>query len=128
MGCRRASAAKRGRVAVIITRRACTTVAAFALACLMLLTGCSKQESAAPGYESAESGRVLDEARRASRSAASFPAADEDYCHDIDSAMALSGDEVKGRNNWIVWTACNDRISYVLSKISFGTLDFLKTF
>src|SRR5438132_6213142 len=127
MGCRRASAANRGRVAVIITRTAYTTVLAFALACLMFLTGCSKQESAEPGYESAEAGHVLDEARRASRSAASFPAADEDYFHDMDGAMALSVHEVKGRNNWIVWTAGNDRLWDVLSKISFGTLDFLKT-
>src|SRR5439155_1557246 len=37
------------------------------------------------------------------------------------------GDEVKGRNNWIVWTAGNDRLWDMLSKISFGTLDFLKT-
>ena len=77
---------------MIIMRTAYTTVLAFALACLMLLPGCSKQESAAPGYESAESGHVLDEARRASRSATSFPAADEDYFHDMDSAMALSGE------------------------------------
>ena len=112
---------------MIITRTAYTTVLAFALACLMFLTGCSKQESAEPGYESAEAGHVLDEARRASRSAASFPAADEDYFHDMDGAMALSVHEVKGRNNWIVWTAGNDRLWDVLSKISFGTLDFLKT-
>src|SRR5437879_2331133 len=93
----------------------------------MFLAGCSKQESAAPGYESAESGHVLDEARRASRSAASFPAADEDYFHDMDSAMALSVNEVKGRNNWIVWTAGNDRMWDGLTNSSFGALDFLKT-
>src|SRR5438876_11430285 len=45
----------------------------------------------------------------------------------MDSAMALSGDEVRGRNDSIVWPAGNDRFWDVLSKISFGTLDFLKT-
>ena len=46
----------------------------------------------------------LDEAMRAGRSAASFPAADEDYFHDMDGGVALTPDEVKGRNTWIVWT------------------------
>lgn len=51
-----------------------------------------------------KSGHVQDEARRASRSAASFPAADEDYFHDMDGALKLTSDEVKERNMWLVWT------------------------
>ena len=54
-------------------------------------------------------GHVLDEAKVANRDAASFPAADEDYFRAMDGAIALSPDEVKGRNNWIVWTGGNDR-------------------
>ncbi len=79
------------------------------------------------GSRTAKSGHVQDEAMRAGRSAASLPAADEDYFHDMDGATALTGDEVKGRNNWIVWTAGNDRFWDLLSTSSFGTLDFLKT-
>ena len=31
-----------------------------------------------------------------------FPAADEDYFHDMDGGVALTSDEIKGRNTWIV--------------------------
>lgn len=73
------------------------------------------------------SGHVLDEARRANRTAASMPAADEDYFHSMDGAIPLSAEEVKGRNNWIVWTGGNDRFWDLLSTISYGNLDLLKT-
>jgi hypothetical protein len=69
----------------------------------------------------------VDEAMQAGRDLASFPAADEDYYHDMDGGGQLSVDEVKGRNNWIVWTAGNDRFWDVISVNSIGTLDLLKT-
>ena len=60
--------------------------------------------------------------------AASFPAADEDYFHDMDGGVALTREEIKGRNMWIVWTGGNDRLLGRPSPTpSFGTLDFLKT-
>ena len=74
-----------------------------------------------------EAGKVKDEAMLAGRSAASLPAADEDYFHDMDGGVALTSDEVKGRNNWIVWTGGNDRFWDLLSVKSVGTLDFIKT-
>jgi len=74
-----------------------------------------------------EPGHVLDEAMRAHRSAQSFPAADEDYFHDMDGALPLSRDEIQGRNMWLVWTGGNDRFWDSISATSFGTLDFLKT-
>jgi hypothetical protein len=80
-------------------------------------------------------GNVLDEALVANRRAASFPAADEDYFRDMDRNMspegiapaALTTEEIKGRNTWIVWTAGNDRMWDQLSVASFGALDLLKT-
>src|SRR5882757_2978751 len=72
-------------------------------------------------------GHVLDEARVANRPASSFPAADEDYFHDMDGGIQLSADEIKGRNTWIVWTAGNDRMWDFLTLTSVGNLDFLKT-
>jgi hypothetical protein len=72
-------------------------------------------------------GRVLDEAMRAKRAPATFPAADEDYFRDMDGGMALTREEVMGRNMWIVWTGGNDRFWDVSTNISLGTLDFLKT-
>jgi hypothetical protein len=72
-------------------------------------------------------GHVKDEALLAGVRAEDFKAAGEDYFHDMDGGAALSADEIKGRNTWIVWTAGNDRMWDQLSLSSFGTLDFLKT-
>ena len=69
---------------------------------------------------------VADEARQAGRSAQSFPAADEDYFRAMDGGIALTPDEVKGRNMWIVWTGGNDRLWDELSNITFGNFDLLK--
>jgi hypothetical protein len=90
------------------------------LCCLMMWAACS----AGP---TPRSGEVKDEALAAGRDAASLPAADEDYFKDMDGGVVLTPDEVKGRNNWIVWTAGNDRLWDGLSVTSFGALDFLKT-
>jgi cytochrome c5 len=62
----------------------------------------------------------------AGRGAESFPAADEDYFRDMDRGVALTASEVKGRNNWIVWTGGNDRFWDHLVNKSFGAVDFLK--
>ena len=72
-------------------------------------------------------GQVKDEALQAGVKAEQFKAADEDYFHDMDDGIALSPDEIKGRNTWIVWTAGNDRMWDKLSVTSVGVLDFLKT-
>ena len=74
-----------------------------------------------------KSGKVQDEAMLAGRTAESMPAADEDYFHDMDGGIPLTSDQVKGRNNWIVWTAGNDRFWDLISAKSAGNLDFLKT-
>lgn len=76
-------------------------------------------------------GTVLIEARLANRPASSFPAADEDYFHDMDQTkdgvLQLQPEEMNGRNTWIVWTGGNDRFWDKLSVASFGALDLLKT-
>jgi hypothetical protein len=87
--------------------------------CAMALVSC--------GTDQGRPGEVLDEARRVGRAPASFPAADEDYFRDMDGGVALAGEEVKGRNTWIVWTGGNDRFWDRISDSSFGALDFLKT-
>jgi hypothetical protein len=73
------------------------------------------------------SGGVLDEAQLAGREASSIGPADEDYCHDMDGGLALSPEEIKGRNMWLVWTGGNDRFWDAISGDSVGILDFLKT-
>ena len=72
-------------------------------------------------------GTVLDEARQANRAASSFPAADEDYFRDMDGAIPLTPDEIKGRNTWVVWTGGNDRFWDTIGTTSFGALDLLKS-
>ena len=83
--------------------------------------------AAACGAHQPKPGTVLDEAMRAKRTVASFPAADEDYFHDMDGALPFTKEQVQGRNMWIVWTGGNDRLWDVLSRESLGSLDFLKT-
>ena len=70
---------------------------------------------------------IVDEAMAAGRTAASLPAADEDYFRDMDGGVQLTVEEVRGRNNWNVWTAGNDKFWDTIAKQSAGTLDFLKT-
>ena len=93
-------------------------------------------------------GEVLDEAMCAGRTAASLAGADEDYFRDMDygitkdpkqvaAALAPYAPGIKpedavraaviGRNNWIVWTAGNDRFWDTLGYDSKGNVDFLKT-
>ena len=72
-------------------------------------------------------GTVQDEAMLAGRSASSFPAADEDYFHDMDGAAKLNADQIKGRNMWILWTGGDDKMWDTLTVTSVGTLDLLKT-
>jgi hypothetical protein len=87
---------------------------------LLLMTGSCDDGGAV-------SGQVRDEASRVGRDAASFPAADEDYFHDMDGAADLPPDEVKGRDMWLVWTGGNDRFWDHMTRASFGALDLLKT-
>jgi hypothetical protein len=45
----------------------------------------------------------------------------------MDGGVPLSHDAIQGRNTWIVWTGGNDRFWDLLSHVSVGALDFLKT-
>ncbi len=72
-------------------------------------------------------GEVKDEAMLAGLSAEDLPGADEDYFHDMDRGVELTRNEVIGRNNWIAWTAGNDRFWDHLANTSFGSIDLLKT-
>ncbi len=74
----------------------------------------------------AQAQAVIDEARQAGRAAQTFPAADEDYFHDMDGGIPLTPDEVKGRNMWLVWTGGNDRLWDKLTDLTFGAFDLLK--
>lgn len=81
------------------------------------VAGCSK---------SPQLGQVLDEARLAGRSGESFVHADEDYFHDMDGALALTPQEVAGRNMWLVWSGGNDRLWNLMTDYTYGGFDLLK--
>ena len=83
-----------------------------------LLMACSER--------AAQPGEVLDEARQASRNAASFPHAPEDYFHDMDRGLALTPGEIQGRNMWLVWSGGNDRFWNTMTDSTFGAFDLLK--
>jgi hypothetical protein len=87
-----------------------TWLAGVALAAVLIINGCSVGQP--------KPGTVRDEAMRAGRPAASFPAADEDYFHDMDGGLTFTKEEVQGRNMWIVWTGGNDRMWDVLANQS----------
>lgn len=93
-------------------------------------------------------GKVIDEAKCAGRTAESFTVADEDYFRDMDYGLTkdpvalaqalqpyapgITPEAAKeaaaiGRNNWIVWSAGNDRLWDQIVDESRGNLDFLKT-
>ena len=99
-------------------------VFAVAGASLIALSGCNEPQP----------GTVKDEAMRAGRTAASFPAADEDYFADMDGgykrasdpSVQLNKNEVEGRNTWIVWTGGNDRFWDYMANNTFGAFDLLK--
>jgi len=94
-----------------------TAATLLLLLALIFVAGCSKQP---------QPGEVLDEAMRAGRTAASFPHASEDFFHDMDGGVALSPEEVKGRNMWIVWSGGNDRFWNSMTEYTFGAFDLLK--
>jgi hypothetical protein len=93
------------------------------LACILALASAAGSSSGAGGA----AGHVLDEAKQAGRSGASFIHADEDFFHDMDRGVALTPEEVKGRNMWIVWTGGNDKFWDGMTSTTFGAFDLLKT-
>ena len=106
----------------MVSRRSLFVLAAGAS--LFALAACNEPEP----------GTVKDEAMRAGRTAASFPAADEDYFEDMDggykrasdASVKLDVNEVRGRNTWIVWTGGNDRFWDYMANNTFGAFDLLK--
>jgi len=115
----RAEPRKRG-IVYRLFRLAVSVVVVAVVAVVLLIV-------AALVFPLSKAGQVQDEAMAAGRSAESLPGADEPYFHDMDGGIALTTEEEKGRNNWIVWSGGNDRLWDLLSSKSFGTLDLLKT-
>ena len=67
-----------------------------------------------------------DEALQSGRTAQTLPIAGEDYFHAMDGGIALTPDEVKGRDTWLVWSGGNDRFWDLLSRLTGGEFDLIK--
>jgi hypothetical protein len=100
------------------------TKSRFVVGCLVLLS-CIVLAGIWYNWRS-DSSPTLDEAMLAGRGANTFPHAGEDYFRDMDGGIALTADEVKGRNMWLVWTGGNDRFWDGLTASTFGAFDLLK--
>ncbi|RZL87868.1 MAG: hypothetical protein EOP82_24940 [Variovorax sp.] len=77
-------------------------------------------------FKAPQPGDVFDEAKLAGRDASSFPHASEDYFRDMDGGVALTPEEIKGRNMWLVWSGGNDRFWTQMTDYTFGAFDLLK--
>ena len=103
---------------MIRIHRAVASSSIISLAMAMLLWSCSQQP---------QPGTVLDEAKLAGRTAASFSHAADDYFRDMDGGRTFSTDEIIGRNMWLVWTGGNDRFWNTMTGYTFGAFDLLKS-
>jgi hypothetical protein len=66
------------------------------MAVTVAMAGCSLVRNILPGPQ--------DEAKAAGKRAADLAQTDVDVFKDMDNGIALTPDEVKGRNTWITWT------------------------
>jgi hypothetical protein len=55
-----------------------------------------------------------------------FPMAAVDYFAAMDDGLALTPEEIRGRNTWLMWTAGDEAFWDYLARRSFGTFDLLK--
>src|SRR6187402_2589194 len=68
-----------------------------------------------------------DEAKLAGKTTADFPQITADVFQPMDGGIALSPEEIMGRNAWNLWSAGNDHFWNRVAQDSFGLLDLLKT-
>ena len=115
----------------------------IALAVVLVFQKPSKRNPCGEGV-----GNVLDEAQCAGVTEKELLGSSVDFYEDMDYGVSKNPAELvkrlspylpgiteeeavtrfaRGRNNWIVWTAGNDRLWDELTKSTFGNLDLLKT-
>ncbi|MDQ6765028.1 MAG: hypothetical protein M3Z22_02860, partial [Verrucomicrobiota bacterium] len=83
------------------------------LICISLFNGCSKQPE--------------DEAKLAGLTTADFPQITADVFRPMDGGIALSQEEIMGRNAWNLWSGGNQHFWNTAAQDSYGLLDLLKT-
>ncbi len=92
-------------------------LAVLASVCLVgVIVACNR----APQYP-------LDDAKAAGRTPADFPQISVDVFAPMDGGIALTEEEVKGRNTWLLWTAGNQVFWDRIAREGYGIVDLLKT-
>src|SRR5262245_14779089 len=56
-----------------------------------------------------------------------FPELADDVFKPMDGGIALTGDEVKGRNTWNLWCGGDEQFWDRMARESYGLIDLLKT-
>ena len=87
---------------------------------VLVAAACGSGQPGRPGH-------VRDEAMRAGRTAAAFPAADEDYFHDMDGGSRSPERRSRGATCGSSGPAATTASGTCISGHSLGSLDFLKT-
>ncbi len=70
---------------------------------------------------------IVDEAQAAGKTPANFPQVTADVFQPMDGGIALTPEEIKGRNAWNLWSGGNERFWNRVAQDSYGLLDVLKT-
>jgi hypothetical protein len=79
-----------------------------------LFAGCSQKDA-------------VDEATAAGKTVADFPETRVDLFKGMDRGIALTPEEIAGRNTWMLWTGGNEAFWDYLSRNAYGLVEFLKT-
>src|SRR5262245_33377954 len=69
----------------------------------------------------------LDEAMAAGKTVADFPETRADPFKPMDLGIALTPDEIAGRNTWMLWTAGDEAFWDHMARNAYGLVEFLKT-
>ena len=85
----------------------------LAAAAALLLGGCTPKDA-------------VDEATTAGKSVADFPETRTDPFQPMDGGIALTPDEIAGRNTWMLWTGGNEAFWDYMTRHAYGFVDFVK--
>lgn len=70
---------------------------------------------------------TVDDAKAAGKTAADFPQTASRVFDAMDGGIALTEDETRGRNTWLLWTAGDQAFWDYMAQRGFGLSDLLKT-
>ncbi len=70
---------------------------------------------------------AVDEAMAAGKSVQDFPETRADPFREMDGGIALTPDEIAGRNTWMLWTGGDEAFWDYMARHGYGLIDFLKT-